>query len=126
MTRVIVLIASGVLYTMTLGRTLIQFDIHQNQEEIYLSTPKKYFFSIGIEVSPGSKWNCWIEMNLAGDLNESYPEFNEYTLTEDEFMCGLPALLYKTEINATGGLIVEPVSDGITTAKNVFDIIKIR
>jgi hypothetical protein len=81
-------------------------------------------------------------MNLSGDFNEAYPEFNEQTLVEDEFSCGQPALLYRAEINAMGGVIaepklvgqsiwenginrVEPVSEGITSAKTVFDSMKI-
>lgn len=106
------------------------------------ATPKDDYFSIRAEVPPGSEWNCWIEMNLAGDFNEAFPEFNEETLKEDEFSCGQPALLYKAEIQAVEGLVVEPllvsqsvwdnghnriepVSEGITTARNVFDKISI-
>ena len=106
------------------------------------ATPKDDFFSIRAEVPPGSEWNCWIEMNLAGDFNEAFPEFNEETLQEDEFSCGQPALLYKAELKAVDGLVVEPmlvsqsiwddginriepVSEGVTTARNVFDRIRI-
>jgi len=106
------------------------------------ATPKDDFFSIRAEVPPGSEWNCWIEMNLAGDFNEAFPEFNEQTLEEDEFSCGQPALLFKAEIQAVEGLVVEPalvnqsiwedgnnriepVSKGVTTARDVFDHISI-
>lgn len=106
------------------------------------ATPKDDFFSVRIEVPPGSDWICWIEMNLSGDFNEAYPEFNEQTLVEDEFSCGQPALLYRAEINAVDGIIaepklagqsiwenginrVDPVSEGVTTAKTVFDKMKI-
>ena len=81
-------------------------------------------------------------MNLAGDFNDSFPEFNLETLKEDEFSCGQPALLYKVKITAVEGMKyipvlsgqsiwengktrVEPVSDGVTTAKEVFDEMKI-
>jgi hypothetical protein len=81
-------------------------------------------------------------MNLAGDFNEAFPEFNEQTFEEDEFSCGQPALLYKAVINATDGFVVEPklvnqsvwengknriepVSEGVTTARNVFDEMRI-
>lgn len=210
---IIILIAFS--YFRTQGRLQVQFDIHQNQEAIYLSTfaeppqfaiwlenlntgrcetvfvtsrvskgdwegkrnvpvalpywyelfkdqdqsngseddsehtlavtgatPKDDFFSIRAEVPPGSEWNCWIEMNLAGDYNEAFPEFNEQTLEEDEFSCGQPALLYKAELKAVEGLAIaptlvsqsvwdngdnriEPVSPGVTTARNVFDQIRI-
>ena len=106
------------------------------------ATPKEDFFSVRVEVPPGSSWNCWIEMNLAGDFNEAFPEFNEQTLIEDEFSCGQPALLFKAEITAVDGLVIEPelvsqsiwedginriepVSPGVTTARKVFDQISI-
>jgi hypothetical protein len=106
------------------------------------ATPKNDYFSIRVEVKPGSKWLCWVEMNLAGDFNDSFPEFNLETLKEDEFSCGQPALLYSVAITAEEGLKftpvlsgqsiwekgetrVEPVSDGVTTARKVFDEMQI-
>jgi uncharacterized protein (UPF0333 family) len=106
------------------------------------ATPKEDFFTVRAEVEPGSEWICWIEMNLAGDFNDAYPEFNMTNLKEDEFSCGQPALLYKAEIKAeenlkftpvltsqdlwsNGEVTIEPVSDGVTTAKEVFDNIQI-
>jgi hypothetical protein len=106
------------------------------------ATPKGDYFSIRVEVKPGSEWICWVEMNLAGDFNDSFPEFNMQTLKEDEFSCGQPALLYNVKITAKEGMKftpvlsgesiwengntrVEPVSDGVTTAKEVFDEMKI-
>ena len=210
----IIFIIAGFLIFRTLGRTLIQFDIHQNKETIYLSTfaeppqfaiwienakthkmktvfvtsrvskgdwegkanvpnalprwfelfrgknqsymlvendeflavtgatPKGDYFSVRVEVKPGSEWICWIEMNLAGDYNDSFPEFDLQTLKEDEFACGQPALLFKANVTAAEGLIsipvleaqsiwengvnrVEPVSKGVTTARDVFDDIQI-
>jgi len=210
----LILVTSGVVVFRTFGRTLIQFDIHQNKELILLSTfaeppqfaiwienakthklktvfvtnrvgkgdwegkanvpvalprwfeifrgenqsfnsvendeysavtgatPKGDYFSVRIEVEPGSEWICWIEVNLAGDYNDSFPEFDEQTLKEDEFSCGQPALLFKATINAEEGMkstptleaqstwkngvsSVEPVSNGVTTAKGVFDDIQI-
>jgi hypothetical protein len=106
------------------------------------ATPKSDYFSIRVEVEPGSEWICWIEMNLAGDFNDAYPEIDLKTLREDEFSNGQPALIFKTRVKAiqdmkftpelvsqstwTKGVVkVEPVGDGITTAKNVFDDIRI-
>lgn len=204
-----------ILYLRIQGRTQLQFDIHQNQEAIYLSTfaeppqfaiwiedaksgkrktvfvtsrvslgdwegkknvpvalprwfklfkaeneadknaskkdhfmavtgatPKAGYFSVRIEVPPGSLWKCWIEMNLAGDFNESYPRIDLQSYEEDEFSCGQPALLYYAEILADEGRSIqpslvnqsvwreginflEPVSEGVTTARNVFDEINI-
>ncbi len=102
------------------------------------ATPKADYFTVNVEVKPGSEWICWIEMNLAGDFNDAYPTFDREKLKEDEFSCGQPALLYKAEIKVienmkftpvleaqsvwdNGVVSVEPVSDGVTTAKEVFD-----
>jgi hypothetical protein len=119
----------------------------QNQEKgsdlvVSGATPKADYFSIRVEVKPESEWLCWIEMNLAGDFNDSYPEFNLETLREDEFSCGQPALLFRADIAAEegktctpvlsaqaiwddGSVRIEPVSEGVTSARNVFDTIRI-
>jgi len=116
----------------------------RSDEEIAISgaTPKDEYFRVRAEVKPGSEWICWIEMNLAGDYNEYYPQFNRISLQEDEFACGQPALLYRAEIKAEEGLEFVPdiasmslwedgqnrlaaVDETITTAKDVFDEISI-
>ncbi|MBK7711820.1 MAG: hypothetical protein IPJ37_13340 [Bacteroidales bacterium] len=106
------------------------------------ATPKTDYFSVRVEVEPGSDWICWIEMNLAGDFNDAYPEVDLKTLREDEFSNGQPALIFKADIKAVEGekftpaiisqstwvkgiVKTEPVNDGITTAKNVFDEVSI-
>jgi hypothetical protein len=106
------------------------------------ATPKDDYFSIRIEVKPGSEWLCWIEMNLAGDFNDAYPEFDREALKEDEFSNGQPSLLFSTRVTAIenqtftpvitsqseweeGEVKVKPVSEGITTARDVFDEMKI-
>ena len=102
------------------------------------ATPKDDYFSVRAEVKPGSRWICWVEMNLAGDYNEAFPEQDIDNHEVDEFSNGQPALLYKSEITAEEGLVfnfelagqsiwkngvttIEPVSLGVTSAKNVFD-----
>jgi hypothetical protein len=102
------------------------------------ATPKQDYFSIRAEVKPGTHWICWVEMNLAGDFNDAFPEHSSENKQIDEFSNGQPALLYKGEITAiegskfqfklegqslweNGETKIEPVSDGITTAKNVFE-----
>lgn len=116
----------------------------QKNNDLVISgaTPKADFFSIRVEVKPESEWICWIEMNLAGDFNEAFPEFDIETLTEDEFSNGQPALLFRSEVKAIenssfipvitaqtiwddGSVSVESVSEGITTARYVFDTINI-
>jgi hypothetical protein len=106
------------------------------------ATPKADYFSIRVEVKPASVWICWIEMNLAGDFNDAFPEFDIESLQEDEFSNGQPALLFSSEVKAienesftpvitsqtiwdNGSVSVEPVSSGITTAREVFDTINI-
>lgn len=106
------------------------------------ATPKADYFSVRVDVPPGSNWIIWIEMNLAGDFNEAFPEVDRETFMEDEFSCGQPALLFRAEITAEEGTMVtpeitaqsvwekgenrtEPVSDGVISARNVFDDIKI-
>ena len=106
------------------------------------ATPKGDYFTLRAEVKPGSKWICWIEMNLAGDFNEAFPEVDREAFMEDEFSNGQPAILYRAEIEAVenmkftpvlesqslwdnGTVTIEPVSDGVISARNVFDTIQI-
>jgi len=120
------------------------YEVVENEEysAVTGATPKDDYFSVRIEVELGSEWICWIEMNLAGDYNSSFPEFDVESLKEDEFSCGQPALLFKAVIVGVKGMkvvpvleaqsvwekgvtIVEPVSSGVTTARDVFDEIQI-
>ena len=106
------------------------------------ATPLPGYFRSRVRIAPGSTWICWIEMNLAGDFNESFPEYNPETQTEDEYSTGQPALLLKAEIEAVkdrmvvpeisgmcvfdteNKVMVEPLH-GITTAAEVLDEISI-
>lgn len=107
------------------------------------ATPKNEHFRVRVEAQPGSEWICWIEMNLAGDYNEYYPQFNPLTLQEDEFSCGQPALVYRADIKVEMGnrytpknILISPWKDEmneltpmdstITTAQSVFDDINIQ
>ena len=105
------------------------------------ATPKEDYFSIRVEVKPETEWICWIEMNLAGDFNDAFPEFNREEHEEDEFSNGQPALLFRANVRAVENLQVTPVitgqsiwengtvrvepEEGITTARDVFDEIRI-
>jgi len=116
----------------------------QKKKDMAISgaTPKADYFSIRVEVEPGSEWICWIEMNLAGDFNDAFPEIDVKTLREDEYSNGQPALIFCADVKAIenmkfrpsiisqstwnkGVVGVEAVSEGVTTAKNVFDDIQI-
>lgn len=105
------------------------------------ATPKPGYFTTRVRVNPGSKWICWIEMNLSGDYNEHYPEYDEVSKKNDDYGTGQPALVYKAYIEAEkgntvvpevvgmsllnkDGEIIQPLK-GITTALDVFDEITI-
>jgi len=107
------------------------------------ATPKDDYFSVRAEVKPGSRWICWIEMNLAGDFNDAFPEQDVESKQVDEFSNGQPALLYRADITATEGTnyvftlagqaiwengetSVVPVGEGVTTAKEIFDKMNIE
>ncbi len=102
------------------------------------ATPKPGYFSTRVRVAPGSSWICWIEVNLAGDFNESYPEYDEVKKTADEFKTGQPALVFRAEVEAVYGNSVKPeitgmslldstgnsviqAPSGISTAYEIFD-----
>ncbi len=106
------------------------------------ATPLPGYFRSRVRVSPDSKWICWIEMNLAGDFNETYPQYDPETRVEDEFSTGQPSILYRVEIEARKDNAVIPVIKGmclineakqtsveplkgITTATAVFDEISV-
>ncbi|MEN8227015.1 MAG: hypothetical protein ABFS38_02590 [Bacteroidota bacterium] len=116
-------------------------DVH-DELAITGATPMPGYFRTRVGVKPGSKWICWIEVNLAGDYNNAYPEYNPVNHQQDEYGIGQPALLYKVEVEVQKGRIVVPevsgmcVFDeenqvvvvplqGITTASEVFDEISI-
>ena len=106
-------------------------------------TPTPGYFSTRVRVPPGSTWICWIEVNLAGDFNETYQEYDAETRTYDEFKRGQPPLIYRAEVTAEEGFRIEPeiigmsMGDpekgvsiepvrGITTAKDIFEVIYIE
>lgn len=107
------------------------------------ATPTPGYFTTRVRVMPGKKLTCWMEVNLAGDFNASFPEFDVKNQTSDEYKTGQPALLYKAELQAEMGTEATPViagmavldssgrvhilpPDGITTAKDIFDEITLR
>jgi len=101
------------------------------------ATPLPGYFTTRVRVNPESRWTCWIEMNLAGDYNEHYKEFDEVNKETDEYGTGQPAIVYKAEIEAVNGNTVVPEVvgmsvfneqgkimhplEGITSALDVFD-----
>ncbi len=124
-----------------------QADVVPNLDEnssltITGATPQPGYFTARVRVPRDSKWNCYIEVNLAGDFNDDYQMYNEEEKTSDEYLSGQPALLYKAEITAEAGNLVAPGVEGmsllddegkavlkplkgITTATDIFDEIEI-
>ena len=108
------------------------------------ATPQTEHFRTSVEVEPHSRWICWIEMNLAGDFNDAYRDHDVEKKTVDVYFSGQPPLVYRGEITAIpGGSIVpelygqsvldgpvgetvQPVSDDVTTARNIFKAIEVR
>jgi len=78
------------------------------------ATPKTERFVWQAEVEPGSRWVCWLEVNLAGDFNEAFPQLDEAAGRMDTHFCGQPSLLYRAEIAATPGTRVVPKLYGYT------------
>ena len=106
------------------------------------ATPKPGYFTVKANLDPGSKWFCWIEVNLAGDFNDYYQGNKNEENETDKYLSGQPALLYKAEITAIPGNIAKPTVfgmtilgsadsnivhplKGITTATGIFDKISI-
>ena len=87
------------------------------------ATPKPGYFVTSVSVEQNSEWILWIEVNLAGDFNEHYMEFNKELNIIDEFSTGQPALIYKAKISATTGTTVVPEIAGITMPGLVLDSI---
>lgn len=105
------------------------------------ATPQPGYFVTRARVEANSSWICWIEVNLSGDYNDFYPEFEYSRSYEDLYGTGQPALLYKVEVNGVIGNsyapdpvgmsihsiseIIQPIN-GITTAQDIFDEIDIN
>lgn len=102
------------------------------------ATPKPGYFLTRVRVQTGTRWICWIEVNLSGDYNDTYLEYDSVKKAEDLFGIGQPALLYRAEIEAIEGRVIIPdiagvcIADsqdgnviqppkGISTASRIFD-----
>lgn len=108
------------------------------------ATPQTGAFEITATVERGSRWICWIEVNIAADFNETYPPLDETAGWTDSYFNGQPALLFRAEIDARPGLkpapelygksilgadgsaAVERDTSGITTASEIFSSIRLE
>lgn len=106
------------------------------------ATPQPGYFKTRARVKTGSEWICWIEVNLSGDYNEHYLEYDNIRHIEDEFGTGQPAIVYRADVKAVEGNTIIPEiagmciqntpdgeiiqeTEGITTARDIFDEISI-
>ena len=78
------------------------------------ATPKGDRFAWAVEVPQGSRWICWLEVNLAADYNPAFPALDEETGREDTHHDGQPSLLYRGEITAKEGARLVPEIHGYT------------
>ena len=113
-------------------------------DAVTCATPQSEQFQISTLVEAGSKWLCWIEVNLAADFNTDYPQFDEARGRMDTHLNGQPALLYRAQIHAlpgntatpkifaksllsaSGCVVIEQKTDGITTAAEIFPYLHIK
>ncbi len=106
------------------------------------ATPKPGYFVTSVSVEQNSEWILWIEVNLAGDYNDHFMEFNKELNITDEYSTGQPAIIYKAKVFAITGTTITPKiagmtmqgsslkniikpMKGITTAINIFDEISV-
>jgi len=77
------------------------------------ATPEPGYFITRARVHTGTTWKCWIEVNLSGDYNAQYQEYNAEAKTIDAFGNGQPALIYSALIDADEGSLVTPLIAGM-------------
>lgn len=94
-----------------------------------------------LQIKKGSRWNYYIEVNVAGDFNENFPNYRSNG-EMDPHGNGQPSLVYRGEIVAEPGRKSAPVllgrteqffysekiydkTDGITTAAQLLPFIEV-
>jgi hypothetical protein len=114
---------------------------HPAADAVTGATPKQDL-ACRIEVPAASKWNYFIEVNISGDYNDSFPAKTEGG-KGDRNGNGQPSIIYKGQITALPGrrsepeLIgrtdqfkrvkgVNPHLEGITNARDLFSKIEVR
>jgi hypothetical protein len=105
------------------------------------ATPKEGIFSREVSVPLGSEWLYFIEVNVAGDYNATFPSYTASGIP-DPHGNGQPSIIYRGKIKALPGkesipeLIgrteqmymestINPDLEGIESAKEVFSEIKV-
>jgi hypothetical protein len=105
------------------------------------ATPRGEDFARSVEIEPGSRWICWIEVNISADYNAFFQRLDEAQGVADTDQSGQPSIIYRGEITANIGSRLTPELYGstvpgsqgmidrnleeITTAKDIFRSIEI-
>lgn len=131
------------IYRQETGRPGLPTPEAPASDAVTQATPKAEHIAWAVEVEPGSRWICWLEVNLAADYNEAFQEYDEETGTMDTDKSGQPSILYRGEIVAEAGARVRPEPYGqkrldsaegamqrglgdITSATEIFKSVEIR
>ncbi|MBN1360567.1 MAG: hypothetical protein JW993_08245 [Sedimentisphaerales bacterium] len=101
---------------------------------ITCATPRTQLVA-DIELPRGTRWKCFVEVNVSGDFNVAFPRFSQAGIS-DTYGNGQPSLVYRSRIEAIPGTTsrpeligrtdqYDPVDDlsddlqGITTARDL-------
>ncbi|MBT7304528.1 MAG: hypothetical protein HN849_33655 [Victivallales bacterium] len=111
-------------------------------DAIAQATPQTPDFTIEAQLTPGSRWRIWLEVNLSADYNDAFPAFDENGM-DDLHANGQPSLLYTAEFTAKpkaapqlaltartipNSLTAETTPDlsGITSARHLLPKLELR
>lgn len=79
---------------------------HPAPDAITCATPRATL-NASIQVPCGTRWRCFIEVNVSGDYTASFPRFSEDGRL-DRYGNGQPSIVYRGSIEAVGGATSRP------------------
>lgn len=85
------------------------------------ATPKQDL-TAAVSVPIGSKWKYFVEVNISGDYNGSFPSMNDNGQPDPQGN-GQPSLIYQGQIEAVAGAVDSPRLIGRTDQWRVIDYI---